>query len=69
MNPTTYARLVTAMSKIIDQENNERDAYVYEDLNRDMATAARLVYDSCLKAGRFTEENGLPTVANRGGVK
>lgn len=55
MNTNTYGLLLKAMSKIIDEENNFRDGYVYEGLAEDMAKAARLIYDGCLKSSRFME--------------
>src|SRR5258708_2106693 len=55
MNNRTFNVLVEAMSSVIDEENNCRDGYVYDDLAKDMAIAARAVYDACLKSSVFTE--------------
>jgi hypothetical protein len=55
MNANTFALLVDAMESIINEENEERSQVVYPQLADDMATAARQVYDACLRGQEYAE--------------
>jgi hypothetical protein len=48
--------MVEVLEDIIGEENEDRTGVVYQNLARDMATAARLVYDSCLKGQSYAED-------------
>lgn len=56
MKPMTFAKLVEAIDKLIELENDVRDVYVYEELASEMAAAARLVYDACIDGQQFAKE-------------
>jgi hypothetical protein len=57
MNLTAHARLNEAITKWLAEESQKgHDGWVYADLADDMTHAARMVYDACMKASLFTEE-------------
>jgi len=58
MEPITFAHLVKAMEKIIDEENDVREFMVYDLLAEDMANAAKLVYDACLAGQSYAHREG-----------
>lgn len=53
MKARTFANMVEVLGDIIGEENDDRDGVVYATLAEDMANAARLVYDSCLKGQSY----------------
>lgn len=55
MKDKTFANMVEVLEDIIGEENENREGLVYPALAQDMATAARLVYDSCLKGQSYAE--------------
>lgn len=59
MKPMTYSKLIGLMEEVINEENEYRaeadGGYVYEALAKDMAKAARLVYDASLHGSRMAE--------------
>lgn len=55
MKPRTFANMVECLQEIICEENEDRTAMVYGTLAEDMAKAAALVYDSCLKGQSYAE--------------
>lgn len=52
------AKLINAIDKILEDTSGDRidQGYVYDNLAVDMAAAAGLVYDSCLKGQRFSDQ-------------
>lgn len=60
MRPETFVMLIRAMDAILDDEAeaDERNGYVYENLSTDMANAAKLVYESCIKGQVFAAQQG-----------
>jgi len=61
MKDRTFSNLVEVLEGIIGEENEYRDGVVYENLARDMAAAARLVYDSCLKGQSYAKSESEVT--------
>jgi hypothetical protein len=61
MKPRTFANLVECIEDIIGEENDDRSGAVYPSLANDMASAARLVYDSCLKGQAYDENESEAT--------
>jgi hypothetical protein len=55
MKPRTFANMVECLEDIIAEENEDRDGTVYQSLAEDMAKAAALVYDACLKGQSYAE--------------
>jgi hypothetical protein len=55
MKANTFALLVEAIESIMNEENEERSQIVYPQLSEDMATAARQVYDACLRGQEYAE--------------
>jgi hypothetical protein len=56
MKLRTYEMMVAALDRVIENENNDREGYVYGNLVHDMAKAAELVYDSCLKGQSYAKD-------------
>jgi hypothetical protein len=59
VSPSLFAELYTAISAVIEKENDEggRTFWVYPDMVADMTHAARVVYDVAEKSSDFTSEN------------
>lgn len=57
MNPNMFAKLVEAINDVIGNDDDEREGYVYPALSENMADAARLVYNSCLRGQEFAEHS------------
>lgn len=55
MKARTFANMVEVLGDIIGEEDEDRDGAVYASLAEDMANAARLVYDSCLKGQSYAK--------------
>jgi hypothetical protein len=57
MKPQLFAKLETAISKVLDSvsEDNLWDGYIYHDLTVDMSRAAELVFDASMKGQAFKE--------------
>jgi hypothetical protein len=60
MNAHMFAAMIDAINRVIENDDDERDGYVYPALAQDMAEAARLVYNSCL-IGQEYEHRQRPT--------
>ena len=45
------------MDKVIALEDDDRSGMVYDTLAVDMAKAAKLVYNACLRAQVYAEQN------------
>lgn len=56
MKARTFANMVEVLGDIIGEENEDRDGIVFPSLADDMAKAARLVYDSCLKGQQYAKD-------------
>ena len=60
MSPTLYAELHRAIDKVVMDARSkatlDQEGWVYHDLSIDMAQAARLVWDACMKSSLFTEQ-------------
>ena len=63
MKPKTFANLVEVIEDVINKENEDRDGVVYQTLSEDMANAARLVYDSCLKGQSYAKDETEETTS------
>lgn len=56
MKKERMASLEAAIGKWFERWNDEgHDGWCHETLERDMATAAALVYDACMRSSIFTE--------------
>jgi hypothetical protein len=57
MTPKMRKGLLAAMEALLETSDEERanQGYVYERLALDMAKAAELVYDACLKGQQYAE--------------
>jgi diacylglycerol kinase len=59
MHPMTYAKLVSAIEKVLDDQaecdHRTDDGYIYDTLAKDMASGAELVYDASMRAQEFAE--------------
>ena len=55
MKTETYKLLAAAMERVIQEENADRTSVVYGNLHYDMADAAELVYDSCLRGQSYAK--------------
>jgi hypothetical protein len=55
--------MVEVLGDIIAEEDEDRDGVVYATLAEDMARAARLVYDSCLKGQAYAEHETETTTS------
>jgi hypothetical protein len=53
MKAATFAVLVEKMEEVIEEENEDREGFVYPRLSDDMALAARAVYDACRRGSEF----------------
>lgn len=56
MKPRTFSYLVDAMEEVIGVEDEDREGVVYTSLAKDMARAAELIYDSCLKGQSYSKD-------------
>lgn len=61
MKSRTFANMVEVLEDIIGAENEDRDGIVYLSLAEDMARAAALVYDSCLKGQSYAKDESEET--------
>jgi len=55
MKRETYKILAAAMERVIQEETADRTGVVYGNLRYDMADAAELVYDTCLKGQSYAK--------------
>ena len=56
MFPATFAYMTKVLEEVIELENDKRSGFVYSGLAIDMAKAAKLVYDACVIASEFTQD-------------
>ena len=63
MKIRTFANMVEVLGDIIAEEDEDRNGAVYESLAEDMANAARLVYDACLKGQSYAKNEKEETTS------
>lgn len=61
MKSRTFANMVEVLEDIIGEEDEDRDGVIYASLAQDMARAAQLVYDSCLKSQSYAKNESETT--------
>lgn len=66
MKSKMFQQLVDSIDEAILLENGDRKDFVYESLAKDMAGAARLVYDACLKGQSFAKDETEQTTSDNG---
>jgi hypothetical protein len=66
MKNQMFQKIVDAIDNAMLLENGDREGVVYDSLAKDMARAARVVYDACLKGQDYDKNETERTTSDNG---